>query len=95
MLCGRLRRGLETRGFEISAPGEPGRSAGIVTCRRPGDDSTVLVQRLTDAAMVCSLRENQLRIAPHFYNTEDEIDRFVDVLTARAGSAEKPAACAT
>jgi selenocysteine lyase/cysteine desulfurase len=45
--------------------------------------------------MVCSLRENQLRIAPHFYNTEVEIDRFVDVLTARAGSSEKPAACAT
>jgi selenocysteine lyase/cysteine desulfurase len=94
-LCGRLRRGLEARGFEISTPSEPGRSAGIISCRRTGDDSAALVQRLTDAKMVCSLRENQLRIAPHFYNTEEEVDRFLDVLTARAGTSEKPAACAT
>lgn len=95
MLCGRLRRGLVERGFDIVTPAEPGRSAGIVTCHRPGDDSAALVQRLAEAKMVCSLRENRLRISPHFYNTEEEVDRFVDVLTARAGSSDKPAACAT
>jgi selenocysteine lyase/cysteine desulfurase len=31
-------------------------------------------------AMVCSLRENCLRIAPHFYNTEAEVERFLAVL---------------
>ncbi len=95
LLCARLRAGLAACGFEIVTPGESERSAGIVTCRRPGEDCAVLVQRLADAGMVCSLRENQLRISPHFYNTEDEVDRFVAVLAGPAGAAEKPAVCAT
>lgn len=74
----RLRQGLEHTGFEIVTPGEPERSAGIVTCRRPGADMTALHQRLTDAKLVCSLRENVLRISPHFYNTEEEVERFLE-----------------
>ena len=31
-------------------------------------------------AFICALRENRLRIAPHFYNTEDEIERFCAAL---------------
>jgi selenocysteine lyase/cysteine desulfurase len=41
-----------------------------------------LYQRLTDAGVVCSLRENWLRLSPHFYNTEDEVDRFGRLLAA-------------
>lgn len=92
-LCARLRRRLEELGFEIATPAEAERNAGIVTGARPGDDSGLLHRRLSDAKMVCSLRENQLRIAPHFYNTEEEVDRFTELLAAPAGKAAKPAAC--
>jgi selenocysteine lyase/cysteine desulfurase len=93
MLGARLRDRLEELGFEIATPAEPGRNAGIVTGVRPGDDSGLLHKRLADAKMICSLRENQLRIAPHFYNTEEEVDRFTELLAAPAGMAAKPAAC--
>jgi selenocysteine lyase/cysteine desulfurase len=39
-----------------------------------------LFARLKEQGFICSLRENRLRIAPHFYNTEEEIERFCAVL---------------
>lgn len=76
-----LRSGLEAAGFEIATPREPHRSAGIITGRNPKAESSVLHQRLTDAGIVCSLRENLLRVSPHFYNTAEEVRRFLEVLT--------------
>ena len=79
-LTDRLRVGLTRLGYRIVTPEEPERSAGIVTCSKPGDDMTATHKRLTAGKMVCSLRANCLRIAPHFYNTEDEVDRFLAAL---------------
>ncbi|MBM3316096.1 aminotransferase class V-fold PLP-dependent enzyme, partial [candidate division WOR-3 bacterium] len=75
-----LRGQLGRAGFDIVTPAGPDRSAGILTCRKPGADMAALHQRLTDAGVAVSLRENMLRISPHFYNDEDEIERLVRVL---------------
>jgi selenocysteine lyase/cysteine desulfurase len=80
MLAGRLRERLGRAGFEIVTPAEPDRSAGIVTCLKPGADMAGLHRRLTEAGICVSLRENMLRIAPHFYNTLEETDRLVGAL---------------
>lgn len=95
VLSARLHSGLSERGFEVVTPAESDSNAGIVTARRPNDCSATLVQRLADAGIVCSLRENWLRFSPHFYNTESEIDRLLDVIAAPVAPAEKPAGCAT
>jgi selenocysteine lyase/cysteine desulfurase len=76
-----LRKGLTQSGFKVITPEEPRRSAGIITCVRPDADMAALHQRLRQAQMHCSLRENHLRIAPHCYNTEAEVTRFLEVLT--------------
>lgn len=36
--------------------------------------------RLRAAGVVCVVRENAIRFAPHFYNTTDEMDRVMNVL---------------
>jgi selenocysteine lyase/cysteine desulfurase len=80
LLNDRLRQGLRAQGYEIVTPEEPRRSAGITLCRKPDSDMAERHLHLRRNAMVCSLRENCLRIAPHFYNTEAEVERFLAVL---------------
>jgi len=90
-----LRSGLVSAGFEIVTPSEPERFAGIVTCRKPGARAASIHAGLTSAGMICSLRENMLRIAPHFYNTEDEVRRFLARATDPAVLTAPPSACRT
>jgi cysteine desulfurase/selenocysteine lyase len=87
MLVQLLRRRLEEKGFEIITPVDPQRHAGIITARRPDIDASALFARLKQQGFLCSVRENRLRIAPHFYNTEEEVERFCAALPDRAGSA--------
>jgi cysteine desulfurase / selenocysteine lyase len=75
-----LRKRLETMGFEAITPADPQRHAGIITVYKPGADMAVVHARLKSRGCICSLRENKLRIAPHFYNTEAEVERFCAAL---------------
>ncbi len=77
-LCLRLRTRLEAAGFEVITPKERERSAGIITCHKPGVESARIHGWLRGAKMVCALRQNLLRIAPHCYNTEAEVDSFLE-----------------
>ena len=79
-LTERLRSGLRSLNYEIVTPEEPKRSAGIVLCRKPETDMVERYRYLRRKKMVCAVRQNCLRIAPHFYNTLDEVDRFLTVL---------------
>ena len=64
-----------------SATDEPHRS-GIV-CIRTRDVGRSY-QALSDAHVVCVLREGSIRLSPHFYNTADEIAAVLELLE-RAG----------
>lgn len=80
MLVKLLRERLEEKGFEVMTPADPQRHAGIITASRPDLDMAALFARLKEQGFICSLREDRLRIAPHFYNTEDEVERFCSAL---------------
>jgi len=41
---------------------------------------TACLHRLAASGVIVSVREGALRVSPHFYNTEDEIDQFLDAL---------------
>jgi len=80
MLVQLLRRRLEEKGFGTLTPADPQRHAGVIDAHKPGVDMGALFARLKEQGFICSLRENRLRIAPHFYNTEEEIERFCAAL---------------
>ncbi|RJO75625.1 aminotransferase class V-fold PLP-dependent enzyme [Nocardia panacis] len=69
----------DAAGIPIRTPRQHECRGGIVTLAFPGD--RVVKQRLADREMVCSWRDG-LRIAPHIYNTLDEVDAFMDALIA-------------
>jgi selenocysteine lyase/cysteine desulfurase len=64
-------------GIQIATPREPDRRGGIVCLRFPGDAAAVAT--LKERGFVCSYRGG-VRVAPHFYNTEDEVDAFMHAL---------------
>ncbi len=87
-----LRDGLRERGYQVTSPLAPAERSQIVTigwgAERDDAAATAVVERLAaEAQVVISARNGQLRISPHFYNTEDEIVRLLDHLdTLRADS---------
>lgn len=65
----------------LVTPADPARRAGIVAVapRDPVAAST----RLTAAGVAHSLREGAIRLSPHFYNTDEEVDAVLALLAAR------------
>ncbi len=50
-----------------------------VAARRP-EKTAALYEKLREANVIVSLREGALRVAPHLFNTERDIDRLLSVL---------------
>lgn len=70
--------------LSVVTPRAHERRGGIVALRFPGDAS--VARALVAEGFVCSYR-GALRVAPHFYTTSKEIDRFMDALVHLACSA--------
>ena len=68
------------RGITLVTPRDPARRAGIVSLRTA--DSARSSARLDEAGVAHSLREGAIRLAPHVYNTEDEVARALAILDA-------------
>jgi selenocysteine lyase/cysteine desulfurase len=71
---------LRSRGFDVITPDRA--HAGIVSIQHPAASS--LVNVLADQSIFVEDRGPVLRASPHFYNTEDDIDRFVAALARSA-----------
>ena len=77
---------LETKGYTVlQAAAPPENASGIVTFFRPDVDSAALHQRLEAAQITTSLRTDRsgrryIRLSPHFYNTDAELRRLLDLL---------------
>jgi cysteine desulfurase / selenocysteine lyase len=52
----------------------------IVCFRHPGLEAGACLRRLADAGVTVSQREGAVRVSPHFYNTQEDIDRLLDAL---------------
>jgi cysteine desulfurase / selenocysteine lyase len=84
-ITGRLAGGLEELGFTFLGPTGGPNASGILTVLRSGTDMEALFQRLTDANIICSSRQDRqgkhyIRFSPHFYNTDAEVDRVLKVM---------------
>lgn len=63
--------------IDMLTPRAHEKRGGVVCLRFPGDDRVKYL--LSERRMICSWRDG-LRVAPHFYNTLDEVDAFMDAL---------------
>ncbi len=77
---------LQAKGYTVlHADAAPENSSGIVTFFKPGQDLSPLHEKLTAANVITSLRADRagqryLRLSPHFYNTDAELQRALDLI---------------
>lgn len=67
-------------GARLLSPATPERRAGIVTFGFAGIDSQWLYQRLMQAGVVCAARGGGVRWSPHFYTSQEVLDRALGIL---------------
>lgn len=80
-LVDRLAEGLLDAGFDLASPRSgPGRSCLVVFSHRDADRNETLVRRLAEARIHVSLREGKIRVSPHLYNTQTEVERLLEAL---------------
>lgn len=77
---------LQSRGYTVlNADAAPDNCSGITAFYRSDTDLPALHQKLLDANIVTSLRTDRkgqkyIRLSPHFYNTDEELQRLIALL---------------
>jgi cysteine desulfurase/selenocysteine lyase len=77
---------LQAKGFSVLNPEpKPEIAGGITSIFQPGKDLAPVHKKLADAGVIASLRtdrkgQNYLRLSPHFYNTDAELHRVLELL---------------
>jgi cysteine desulfurase / selenocysteine lyase len=77
-LSGYLHDRLSSRGINVITPKDEAARAGIITF--DFDNAEAVHARLLKQDVVISLRVGRLRVSPHFYNTEEELRKFMIAL---------------
>lgn len=81
-LTDRLCDGLAGKDYEIVSSRAPGERSAIVCVRSTnGTHPTQMAAELEGKKIIVSPRGDRLRIAPHFYNNESDIDRLLEALS--------------
>ncbi len=78
-LTGAIKEGAMRRGWNLVSPVDPQKHGALITLRSHKVD--LLVRWLADEGIIVSSRDNNLRISPHFYNNQQDVDRLIDGLT--------------
>jgi len=81
LLTDYLVEGLGRRGYQVLSGRGVGQWSGIVAFESPEQNHERIVRTLRKEHRIeIALREGRLRCAPHFYNTERQIDRLLAAL---------------
>ncbi len=81
-----LLSALQAKGYAVlNADAAPANASGIVTFHRGNEDMAPIHEKLAAAGVVTSLRADRsgrkyIRLSPHFYNTEAELRKAIDLL---------------
>jgi len=82
-LIDRLRQGLRDDKYEILTPlSETNRSSILVISYKDQSRNEEIFEKLKQNNIYISLRRKRLRLAPHLYNTDAEIDEALHVLNS-------------
>jgi kynureninase len=80
-LTGQIKSLAKAARYTIATPTDPARHGAMIALRC--HDAPALVARLAEQGIVVSDRDNNLRISPHFYNNEQDIDQLFAALAAQ------------
>ncbi len=73
-----LMKSLKSSEYDLTTPEDPEHRSGIVHFLV--DDAEEKAKSLKKKGIVVSARSNGLRVSPHFYNSEEEIERLIQEL---------------
>ena len=79
-LANQLEAGVRNKGYELISPRTAQTGSGIVTFRKEGVDSRMIVKTLRDHGIIAAPRQGWVRTSPHFYIAPDEIDRMLTLI---------------
>ncbi len=83
-LCDRAAAGLPP-GFSLASPADPGQRSHILCVRAASPQATAeAFRRLEVAKVAVALRGDRLRVSPHLYSTEADVDRLLAALAEAA-----------
>ena len=82
-LAARLADGLARNGCEIVEPWPrmQAESSGIVSFRKPGVSAGAVLRDLSAARVIARTHQDFVRLSPHFYNTDEEVDQVLEVMS--------------
>lgn len=66
---------VEAKGYEVISPRDDAQRAGLVMFKHPKLPSEAVLEKLTEAGVSAAVRGGNVRFSPHFYNSEEEIER--------------------
>ena len=79
-LADNLLAGALSKGYEAAAERTSENGSGIVSVRKSGIDSAGTVRKLLERRVSVAERMGWIRVAPHVYNSPEEIERLVQLL---------------
>ncbi len=79
-LVERAARGLEALGCDVGPA--PAHRRHVVTFTHPAREAEALGEALTQQEVVASVRRGRVRVSPHVYTSEGEIDRLLEAVRA-------------
>jgi cysteine desulfurase/selenocysteine lyase len=75
-----VAQGAAAKGYQVLGERTPATGAGIVSFRKEGLDSRLLVRRLKEQGIIAAPRQGWVRVSPHFYISPENIDLLLERL---------------
>ncbi len=75
-----LNEGLRKKGYKVLTPMGNDERSGIITFASDKYDSKQIFGILKENRISTALRRNRIRLSPHFYNNEEDIEYLLNVL---------------
>jgi len=85
-LTSHLVEELKALGLKLQTPEEQRYRSGIVNFKIAEPEE--VAEKLNNKGIVVSARAHGVRVSPHFYNTEEEIDRLIEEIKTTGGQRE-------
>ncbi len=71
-----VRETARSAGWTIRGSTRPEDLSGIVALEKPGVDPDRFARRMRERGIALSSRRGNVRVSPHFYNSDDDLDRL-------------------